>query len=36
MIDDGLESTTIPSTFTRWEEQSAAIDGYMPILVMQH
>lgn len=34
-IDDGLESPTIPSTFTRWEEESAAIDGHMPILVMR-
>ena len=35
MIDDGLESTIIPSTFTRWEEESAAIDGHMPVLVMR-
>ena len=35
IIDDGLESPTIPSTFTRWEEESAAIDGHMPILVMR-
>ena len=34
-IDDGLESTTIPSTFCRWEEESAAIDGHMPHLVMR-
>lgn len=34
-IDDGLESTTIPSTFSRWEEESAAIDGHMPHLVMR-
>ena len=35
IIDDGLESPTIPSTFTRWEEESAAIDGHMPIVVMR-
>ena len=34
-IDDGLESTTIPNTFSRWEEESAAIDGHMPHLVMR-
>lgn len=34
-IDDGLESTTIPSTFSRWEEESAAIDGHMPHMVMR-
>ena len=34
-IDDGLESTTIPSTFSRWEEESAAIDSHMPHMVMR-
>ena len=34
-IDDGLESSTIPNTFSRWEEESAAIDGHMPVFVMR-
>ena len=33
-IDDGLESTVIPNTFSRWEEESMAIDGHTPHLVM--
>ena len=34
-VDDNLESTNIPTALSRWEEESLALDGHVPHLIVR-